>query len=74
MSSNDNADGGLDFTALMTPADVAAQRQFRSASPSWLLLDWRVLAALVPPDALDRRPIANDRWRPFVLEDDSAEV
>lgn len=68
MSSNDNADGGLDFNALLTPADVAAMRECRADSPSWLLIDWRVLAALVPPDALDRRPLADDRWRPFELD------
>lgn len=69
MSSNDYADGGLDFGALVTQADVAAQRQLRSESSSWLLIDWRVLAALVPPGALDQRPIAEDRWRPFELGD-----
>lgn len=68
MSSNDNADDLLDFNALVTPQDAAALRQLRAESPSWLLIDWRVLAALVPPGALDRRPIADDRWRPFVLE------
>lgn len=68
MSSNDNANDLLDFDVPVTATDVATLRQLRSESPSWLLMDWRVLAALVPPGALDRRPIADDRWRPFVLE------
>jgi hypothetical protein len=67
MSSNDNSDDLLDFGGLTTPADVAALRRLRSQSPSWLMIDWQVLAALVPTGALDRRPIADDRWRPFVL-------
>lgn len=67
MSSNDNADDLLDFAVSTTPADVAALRRLRAESPSWLMIDWQVLAALVPPGALDRRPIADDRWRPFVL-------
>jgi len=57
----------IGFDVLTTPTDVAVLRQFRSESPSWLMIDWRVLAAQVPPGALDRRPIANQRWQPFVL-------
>lgn len=68
MSSNDSADDGFDVSALMTPADATALRQLRAESPSWLLVDWRILAALVPSGALDRRPPADDRWRPFVLD------
>ena len=67
MNSSDSVNDLLDFTALITPVDIEALRQSRAESPSWLLIDWRVLAALVPPGALDRRPTADDRWRPFVL-------
>lgn len=70
MSSNDNADD-LDFDVPVTATDAAALRQLRSESPSWLLIDWRALAALVPPGALDRRPLADARWRPFVLDGDN---
>jgi len=69
MSSNDNADDLLDFNALVTPQDVAALRRLRAESSSWLLTDWRVLAALVPPGALARRPIARDGWAPFSLSE-----
>jgi hypothetical protein len=70
MSSNDNADDCLDLELVMTPQDAAMLRQLRAETPTWLQIDWRVLAALVPPGALDRRPIADDRWRPFVLDAD----
>ena len=67
MSSDDNAEDLLDFNALVTPRDVAALRRLRAESPSWLLIDWRVLDALVPTGALARRPIARDDWKPFSL-------
>lgn len=57
----------LDRDHPVTPADVEAQRRLRESLPSWFDLDWRVLDQLVPEDALARRPIANDTWRPFTL-------
>jgi hypothetical protein len=52
----------------VTPEDVVALRQLRTEVPSWLLLNWRELQALVPTEGLRERPPANDRWLPFSLE------
>lgn len=52
----------------VTPADVEAQRRLRKDLPSWLDLDWRILDQCVPADALKRRAVASDAWRPFVLD------
>ncbi len=74
MSSSDNADDLLDFNALVTPQDVAALRRLHAESSSWLLIDWRVLDALVPPGSLARRPIAQDDWAPFSLGDEPKKI
>ena len=70
MSSTPNPDWviDLDRDLPVTPADVAALRQARRELPSWLDLDYRELEALLPPDALDRRPTAKAGWRPFTLD------
>lgn len=52
----------------VTPDDVEALRRLRAEVPSWLLLDWRELQALVPTERLRERPLANDRWVPFSLD------
>lgn len=58
----------LDRDLPVTPADVAALRRLRADVPSWFSVEWRVLDALVAPDALDRRPLARDTWTAFSLE------
>jgi len=52
----------------VTQDDIAALRRLRAEVPSWLLLDWRKLHAMIPDQCLRDRPIANDRWQPFSLE------
>ena len=59
---------GLDRDLPVTPADVEALRRLRTELPSWFALDWRQIAEIVGPGALDRRPLAEDHWRPFSLE------
>ncbi len=59
-----NLDRGLP----VTQEDITIQRSLRLEAPSWLELDWRDLLAMVPPDALDRRPLARDSWAPFSLD------
>lgn len=58
----------LDRDLPVTPEDVAALRRLRAEVPSWLLLDWRELHALIPSERTCFRPLANDRWLPFSLE------
>ncbi len=58
----------LDRDLPVTPDDVAALRRLRAEVPSWLLLNWRELQALVPLDRVRSRPLANDRWVPFSLD------
>lgn len=58
----------LDRDLPVTPDDVAALRRLKSEVPSWLMLDWRELQALVPPERTCPRPPANDRWQPFSLD------
>lgn len=58
----------LDRDLPVTPGDVVALRRLRAEVPSWLLLDWRELQALVPTEGLHERPVANDRWVPFSLD------
>lgn len=58
----------LDRDLPVTPGDVVALRRLRAEVPSWLLLDWRELQALVPTEGLLERPVANDRWVPFSLD------
>jgi hypothetical protein len=70
MSSNAASDRLLDLDRDLpvTPEDVAALRRLRAELPSWFALDARELEALIPADALDRRPLARDEWEPFRLD------
>ena len=58
----------LDRDLPVTQEDVVALRRLKAEVPSWLLLDWRELQALVPTEGLRERPVANDRWLPFSLD------
>ena len=58
----------LDRDPPVTLEDVAALLRLRAEVPSWLLLDWRELQALVPTEGRRERPVANDRWLPFSLD------
>lgn len=58
----------LDRDLPVTPEDVVALRRVKTEVPSWLLLSWRELHALIPAEGLRDRPLANDRWLPFSLE------
>lgn len=40
----------LDLDLPVTPEDIAALRRLKGEVPSWLMLDWRELHALVPPE------------------------
>lgn len=52
-----------------TAEDIAALRRLRAETPSWLSLAPDELEALVPVDALDRRPPTRPNARPFTLPD-----
>lgn len=58
----------LDCDLTVTREDVEALRRLRAEVPSWLLLDWRDLHALIQDRGASRRSLANDNWRPFSLE------
>jgi hypothetical protein len=58
----------LDRDLPVTPEDVKALRQAARDVPSWLTLEPHELEALLPADALDRRPLAQDHWTPFTME------
>lgn len=70
MSSNSGPDWLLDLDRDLpvTDADVEALRRAARDVSSWLTLDASELETLIPPDALDRRPLARDTWEPFSLE------
>ena len=70
MTSKLRADQYLDLDRGLpvTQEDSAVQRRLRLESRSWLELDWCELDAMLPPDALDRRPVARDSWAPFSLD------
>jgi hypothetical protein len=53
----------------VTPEDVEALRRARRETPSWLTLVAAALKPLLPPEAIDARPLAQDSWEPFSLED-----
>jgi hypothetical protein len=50
-----------------TAEDVEVLRRLRRETPSWFLLSPADLAALLPSDALDRRPLTRADARPFTL-------
>jgi hypothetical protein len=54
-----------------TAEDVAALRQLRTEAPGWFSLTVDELLALLPGDALDRRPPTSAAARPFVLPPDA---
>jgi hypothetical protein len=56
----------LDLGLPVTAEDIAALRRLKGEVPSWLMLDWRQLQALLPP-GVSTRPVANDDWQPFSL-------
>ena len=58
----------LDRDLPVTAADVEAQRRLRADLPSWFELTWTQIAEIVGTGALDRRPLAEDHWRPLSLE------
>ena len=53
-----------------TAEDVAVLRRLRTETPGWFSLTPDELLALLPIDALDRRPATSTTARPFVLTDD----
>ena len=55
-----------------TAEDVAVLRRLRAETPGWFSLTPAELLAVLPPDALDRRPPTPDAARPFVLEPEDA--
>jgi hypothetical protein len=50
-----------------TAEDIAALRRLRCEAPSWFSLTPAEFEALVPPGALDRRPVTRPDARPFTL-------
>ena len=70
MNSNEDSDRclNLERDLPVTPADVEALRRLRTEVPSWLTLTPEELEALIPPGALDRKPLAKDDWKPFSLD------
>ena len=50
-----------------TTEDVEVLRRLRRETPSWLLLAPEAVDALLPSDALDRRPTTSPGATPFEL-------
>jgi hypothetical protein len=50
-----------------TKEDVDALNRASKETPSWLRLSWDALEALLPPDALNRRPPTPATAKPFEL-------
>jgi hypothetical protein len=70
VSSTRDADDSLDLERDLpvTLEDIEALRRAARDVPSWLTLEADELEALLPADALDRRPLAQADWPPFTLE------
>jgi hypothetical protein len=71
MSSNGYSDHALlDLNRDLptTPADVRVLRELRRQTPSWLGLTAEEIDALLPADALARRPPTPQGQPPFSLE------
>ena len=71
MNSNDTSDDltlDLDVAFRATPEDVRALRALRGQTPSWFLLSYEELDALLPAGGLDRRPTSPPGRTPFTLE------
>ena len=70
MSSVERADGGpldLGRDVPTTAQDIAALRQLRREVAAWFSLTPAEFEALIPPGALDRRPVTSPGARPFTL-------
>jgi hypothetical protein len=69
MRSSRHADNTLDLARDVptTPADIDALRQLRRETPSWFSLTPGEIAAILPKDALDRRPTTPAHATPFTL-------
>jgi len=70
MNSHERASGGpLDLARDVptTLEDLAALRQLRREIPVWFSLTPAEFDALIPPGALDRRPVTRPDARPFTL-------
>ena len=68
MSSNKPSDStslNLERDVPTTREDVEALRRLRRETPSWLLLPAEAVDALLPIDALDRRPTTSPGATPF---------
>ena len=50
-----------------TQEDIAVLRRLASETPSWFSLTAAEIAALIPRDALNRRPTTPAHSRPFTL-------
>jgi hypothetical protein len=55
-----------------TADDVAVLRRLRAETPGWFALTPAELLALLPSDALDRRPPTSATAQPFVLVEEDA--
>jgi hypothetical protein len=66
----DEERGVVDFARDVptTAEDVRVLRWLRRQTPSWLTLSAEEIEALIPPDALRRRPPTPPWRRPFTLE------
>lgn len=70
MSSHESDSGGrldLERDVPTTADDVVALRRLKREVPSWFSLTPAEFEALVPPGALDRRPVTRIDARPFTL-------
>jgi hypothetical protein len=70
VNSNEPPDAAsidLDRDVPTTPEDVRTLRACRASTPGWLGLTAEELDAILPDEALDRRPTAAGR-RPFSLD------
>ena len=67
-ADEDGFDLGRDVST--TAEDVAVLRRLRIETPGWFSLTADELLALLPRDALDRRPPTSPSARPFVLTDE----
>jgi hypothetical protein len=72
-SREDDSPGPLDLgrDVPTTAEDVLVLRRLRSEVPSWFSLRPSEFEALVPPGALDRRPVTRPDARPFALPPDA---
>jgi hypothetical protein len=70
VSSHRDSDGrnlDLDRDATTTPDDIETLRRVRRESASWFSLTPAEVEALLPDDALERRPPMPDDAEPFTL-------